>query len=278
MSQRKYHNLIILIALAICMISYIYINMCLKTSSVEFYTPRTITLEKKKYDVPFIVHEYWHSRRIPKLMSNVIKRLIERNPEFDVYIYSEKEAVAFLQKHFDNDILEAYHGFKPSAFRSDLFRYCVLYIYGGIYIDTKIDFTVPLKELIVDSKLVFPKTKDKWCNGKGVTNGFIIAPPKNDILLQIIKEIVINYKQRLYKNNNLHVTGPCLIGEILDKNNESAIRDNAVCECSEENGVFIFTCNGKKVAQSYTEYRKEQNDMQKEPSYKILYQKHDIYW
>ena len=32
-------------------------------------------------------------------------------------------------------VYDAYTRIKPGAFKSDLWRYCVLYVYGGFYID-----------------------------------------------------------------------------------------------------------------------------------------------
>ena len=250
--------------------------MELTTSYVDFHTPRT-AMETEKHNIPFILHEYWHSRRMPKNMANVVRKLIKANPEFECYVYSEKEAAAFLRKHFGPEVLEAYMGFKPSAYRSDLFRYCVLYILGGVYIDAKMDFTVPIKNIIVDSQLVVLKT-DGWCEGNGVNNALLIAPPKNKVMRMLIDEIVQAYKTRSYKENELDITGPCLIGDILNRTNQQHLRENAYCECSESDPDFIFTCGGKEVAHSYPEYRDDQLKMQKEPHYKKLYLKGDIYW
>lgn len=278
MVRGKAQNLIILLALVISVIGYIYINIGLTTSSIEFYTPRTVTSETEKHGVPFILHEYWHSRRMPINMANVVNKLIKANPEFESYIYSEKEAIAFLQKHFGPDVLEAYMGFKPSGYRSDLFRYCALYIMGGVYIDTKMDFSVPLKDLIVDSQLVVLKTTNNWCGGKGVSNALLITPPKNQVMRMAIDEIIVAYKARSYKENELDITGPCLIGDILNRTNQAHLREKAHCECGESETAFIFSCGGREVARSYPEYRIDQARMQKEPRYKDLYLKGDVYW
>ena len=43
----------------------------------------------------------------------------------------------FIKNNFDLDILNAYDILKPGAFKADLWRCCILYIYGGIYLDIK---------------------------------------------------------------------------------------------------------------------------------------------
>ena len=115
MLRGKSRQLIILLGIAISIIGYLYLNMKNTTSHVSFHIPRTVTLETERHGVPFILHEYWHSRRIPNGMSKVIENHVKMNPEFDIYIYSEKETIDFLKKHFDAELLAAYNGFKPTA-------------------------------------------------------------------------------------------------------------------------------------------------------------------
>lgn len=50
--------------------------------------------------------------------------------------------------HFPSEVLEAFDILIPGAFKADLFRYCVLFIYGGVYADvdmllkTKLDMAI----------------------------------------------------------------------------------------------------------------------------------------
>jgi len=49
--------------------------------------------------------------------------------------YDDKDAEAFLSLHFPVEVTEAFNAIIPGAFKADLFRYCVLFIYGGVYAD-----------------------------------------------------------------------------------------------------------------------------------------------
>ena len=61
----------------------------------------------------------------------------ENNPEIIFHLYDEKESREFIKNNFDNDVLEAYDRLSPSSYKSDLWRYCILYKKGGIYLDIK---------------------------------------------------------------------------------------------------------------------------------------------
>lgn len=134
----------------------------------------------------------------------------EINYEFRHFLYNEEQIYEFIKNNFDKEVLNAYLALIPKAFKIDLFRYCVLYMYGGIYIDVKFKPVNNFKliNLVDKPYFVFDIPRKHF----GVFNGFIIANPKNKILLQIINQIVINVKTNYYGPSCLSPTGPLLVG------------------------------------------------------------------
>ena len=67
---------------------------------------------------------------------------------YDYRFYLDSDIEAFLTTHFPPQVKEAYDALIPGAFKADLFRYCVLFIYGGVYADvdvmleSKLDMTI----------------------------------------------------------------------------------------------------------------------------------------
>ena len=58
------------------------------------------------------------------------------NPLFTHYVFSDNDRRLFIEQHFDTTVLHAYDSLIPGAYKADLWRYCVLYINGGIYLDS----------------------------------------------------------------------------------------------------------------------------------------------
>lgn len=56
--------------------------------------------------------------------------------------------------HFPAEVKEAYDDLIPGAFKADLFRYCVLFIYGGVYADIDVMLTSKL-EVAIDDDIGF---------------------------------------------------------------------------------------------------------------------------
>jgi mannosyltransferase OCH1-like enzyme len=236
------------------------------------YTPRRLGKQTVKSGVPLVIYGYWHSRSIPKGMKENIEKLLEVNPEFDYYLYSEDDAIKFIQDNYSPDVLTAFKSLKPGAYKSDLWRYCILYKYGGIYIDMKFYSTSPLIDVLQDNSIVYAADQPKWCNGKSVYNAFMISTPNNNIFKECIDDIVNSTRLKLYKRNGLDITGPCLLGEMIHKrpSEVSKIKITLI------DGMEL-EYKGKILLKQYPSYRDEQKRTQVHEYYMSLYDKKDVY-
>ena len=68
---------------------------------------------------------------------NCVQSLIDFNPNFDYYFYNDFDCREFIKNHYNESVLNAYDILYPSAYKADLFRYLIIYKYGGIYLDNK---------------------------------------------------------------------------------------------------------------------------------------------
>ena len=207
-------------------------------------------------------------------MRDNILRLLETNPEFDYYLYSDEECAAFIADNFDKDVLEAFHMLKPGAYKSDLWRYCILYKLGGVYLDIKYYSTVPLIRIIDENPTVFVKDLGKYC----IYNAFLISPPKNEIFRLCINNIVESCKNKLYRDNSLDITGPCLLGRILQGQNGSKY----ISSLPFTHSVSLFmdrsiTYKGTIILKEYDAYRLEHVQSRIGKHYSDMYINGDVY-
>lgn len=153
---------------------------------------------------------------------DVFYETIKLNPEFKIRYYSDKGSREFIKNNFDDRILTTYDKLIPGAYKADLFRYCVLYVNGGIYSDLTQRFMIPFNEFIdLDKdKLFLVKDIEHYkVNGDGLSKGiqisFIASIPGNDIFLKAIERVVKNVNDKYYGENPLYPTGPSLFYSIL---------------------------------------------------------------
>lgn len=101
----------------------------------------------------------------------------------------------------------------PGAFKSDLLRYCLLWLYGGFYMDLGAALLRPLEEFI-QPEASFVTVVDP--GSPGYWNGFIGAAPRHPILRAAIDMCVKHVNACFYGSRDLEITGPMLLKMAVD--------------------------------------------------------------
>jgi hypothetical protein len=201
--------------------------------------------------IPLKVYFYWHSKELPIKMNENINLIKEQNPEFTYYLYDEDTALDFLQENTSDIIVKTYKKLIPKAFKSDLFRLCILYKYGGIYIDTKKKFINNFKLMELTNKSHF--VKDRIHNY--IYSALIVTEPNNTFILDCINRIIINVKYNYYGPDSLSVSGPGLLGYINIKYNHKI---NTDIELPAHGNYLLY--NNKPFCINYFEYYNNERD------------------
>ena len=131
------------------------------------------------------------------------------NPEYKYYYLDAVDRRKFLQKHFDSNVVEAYDSLLPGAYQADLVRYCLLYVYGGCYVDSQTQPYMPLRE-IISPEDEFVGSND--FKDYALLNFFICSVPQHPALKLVIDRVVSNIKKRKYFKSQLKLTGPIALG------------------------------------------------------------------
>jgi mannosyltransferase OCH1-like enzyme len=90
---------------------------------------------KENAVIPLNIYQTWHTKNLPTKMQENVNCLKRQNPEFKYYLYDDYDCREFIKKNFDKDVLNAFDTLIPGAYKADLWRYCILYKNGGIYLD-----------------------------------------------------------------------------------------------------------------------------------------------
>ena len=85
-------------------------------------------------NIPAYVFQTWNNKKLPPKMYYIMKQMKQNNPNFRFYLFDDNDCRKFIKSNFDSNILNAYDSLIPGAYKSDLWRLCVLYKNGGIYI------------------------------------------------------------------------------------------------------------------------------------------------
>jgi hypothetical protein len=151
----------------------------------------------------------------PLLLENIEilkKTYSDYNP---IYTLHDRNSLReFIGKHFDKDVLWAFEYLNPYAFKTDLARYCLVYILGGLYVDVGV--RIHHKMNFGNWDFVFFRDIKKHShtnNNFAVQNNLIYSKPNNIVFKKCIDQIVINCKNNFYGHDALAPTSPILFGQ-----------------------------------------------------------------
>lgn len=246
---------------------YIKMNrktMVIKPPEVEVPAPKN-----KIYSIiPLNLFQTWHTLNLPPKMKENVDLLKSQNPEFTHYLYDDDMCREFIKQHFDEDVLYTFNKLKPGAYKADLWRYCVLYVHGGIYLDIKYRCVNDFKLIELTNKEYYVKDRPRIING--IYQALMVHLPHNSILLKAIHTIVDYCKHNMYTEiTPLCVTGPGLLYHLM--------KHDDFLSLELENIGDIIIKNNKHILEYYKEYRIEQTNTQKTSHYDSMWRSKDVY-
>ena len=222
----------IIILFLIILLFVLYINKIIgfKNYSQEDYEIEKEKIINSKYlndlsqnhktlqEIPKQIYMTYHKKNIPeKVFTNLKKYATYDNEPIPCTIFNDDDAIKFLSKYYNKSVIDKFKSLS-GAHKADLFRYCLLYIKGGIYMDIKTELIKPLIEVIdLDKKNTFYSVYGHKFFGKRqqIYQGIIITPPRNEIIFKLIVDVIetptfitkLNYlifTQQFYKIANDH--------------------------------------------------------------------------
>ncbi|KAJ6228090.1 inositol phosphoceramide mannosyltransferase 1 [Anaeramoeba flamelloides] len=147
-------------------------------------TKGIVPIDKEiKFEIPKILFQtYFDKSKIPqKVYDNIAKYA----PGYQHVIYDDDEGLAFLKKHFDKNVAQAYRKLNIGAHKADLLRYAFLYINGGVYLDIKTELIEPISETLGQNSIL---TGLSIFDGTFMS-GFIATYAKNQLFYDLVEYI-----------------------------------------------------------------------------------------
>ena len=172
---------------------------------------------RRKNGIPNIIFRTSSGLNVNKHMYNSChQKWVTLNPHYSIVWYDNDHMDKFMARHYPGKVNSAYIKLKPGAFKADLWRLCVLYRYGGIYVDAYATPYISMNKLL-ERKYRFMTVLDAKQSGYGIHNGFIISESRHPFLKQAINDIVKNVENNYYGDNPLDVTGPKSLSRSINK-------------------------------------------------------------
>lgn len=239
-------------------------------------------LSSLEESVPKTVYLSWVSKELPPLMMNNLDYNKRLNPTYTFEMFDDTRCRDFIKDHYDARVVKAFDLLVPGAYKSDLWRYCILYKRGGVYMDIKCKCVVPLDACVALCSTVFVRdlptiNSDGTKNRNGLWNGFMISPPGNPIFKQCIDKVVENCEKRFYGKSSLDITGPCMIGGIVENVSQKYVTTVTQLELHTDMTIRGISRKSVYVHTTYPGYREEQKKNAGKKHYSEYYKERTVY-
>ena len=152
--------------------------------------------------VPRILHQIWLGPDpLPDEFEGYRQTWIEHHPDWEHRLWTEDTLPEGLRRP------EVYERLRMPAERSDILRLEVLWLHGGVYVDTDFECHRPLDPVIEGLDFfTAPLKPDGWVN-----NAFVGATPGHPIVDRALSEL----RPREFYGYDKHATGPRFLDTLL---------------------------------------------------------------
>lgn len=135
------------------------------------------------------------AKSIPHPQSHqYIKTCIDKNPEYEWLFMDDVRCDQFIKDNFKQEFYDMYRSLPYGVMRADVWRVCVVYVYGGVYVDTDCECVIPLKQWINNHSLI---VAEEVPNGD-LANFAFAAEPRHPALLSSINRFVEIYNSEWF--------------------------------------------------------------------------------
>ena len=127
-------------------------------------------------------------------------------PEYKYYFYDDKACEKFMSEKMEPSVYQAYQRLPLPVMKADLFRYCVIFYYGGIYADSDTICLLKPHLFVNDSLLtIVPENDTHLCN-------WVFSAPKGSPILKKVIDLAVErilLKKEIKGEHIIHeLTGP----------------------------------------------------------------------
>ena len=224
--------------------------------------------------IPRTIWQTWRTHDLPPRMRACVDALRSQHPAFVHRLLDDRECRDWIVEYFPSEVVQAYDALIPAAYKADLWRYCALYVHGGIYLDVKLQFVngftlstvIDREYYVADGEIELDDV-----TYASIHNGLMVCKPQSPLLRRVIVHIVHNVSTRFMGANPWESTGPRLLGAHLQMPIDR-------CDFRYGNDACIEDVRTRtRVVVPYAGYREEQAAEPPAEYYQDLWRRNAVY-
>lgn len=165
--------------------------------------------------IPMIIHQTWKTSTVPSHWQASQDAWIKYHPDWEYRLWTDDDNRSFVQEKFPW-FLRTFDNLPYGIQRADAIRYCILYVFGGVYCDLDLEPLGNLENLFPNEGVYLMASSNST---NYYTNSFMASSPNNPFWMEVLLEIM-KPKQWWAIGKHLEVmstTGPQMIDRVAKK-------------------------------------------------------------
>ncbi|MBE8713673.1 glycosyl transferase [Sphingobacterium sp. KB22] len=164
--------------------------------------------------IPKTIYQTFKTSKIPWITKLYIWIFMKKNKSYSYEFYDDQRIEKFMEENFDQEVYQAYSKLQIGAAKADFFRYAVLYIHGGIYLDLDSDILTSLDKFIREDDVAVI-TREKR-HQEFFAQWALIYEKGHPFLARTIEYIVDNINQKRHLHDVHALTGPTIYTKAIN--------------------------------------------------------------
>ena len=140
----------------------------------------------------------------------------QQQPGWQHHFFDDAACRRFVQQHLEPAVYDVYTRLTPGAARADLWRYCVLWVHGGVYVDADCSCLVPREEWVgQETELLVPVDHEH----EPVLHLFqavLACTPRHPVMRRAIEAVVRHVQTGQHRHSIFQLSGPTCLGRCLN--------------------------------------------------------------
>lgn len=151
----------------------------------------------------------WITYKNNNLPVKIFKNLQKLNPNYRIEFFNDERCYQFILEHYGEYYANFFRQIPIGYLKADLWRLCILYKYGGFYIDADVEMFVGFDQILTHSIKMLTCTSSIPVNKLGLreVNPCILATESNLPIIKKNIDLYLNFNPKktidLYITNNL---------------------------------------------------------------------------
>ena len=190
----------------------VFANFVFRFQFVSYRVPDRKTDHKHDSQIPNTVFQTSSKNRIPRALHKDVVLLRSQNPDLNFILFDDDDMKRWMAENFAEELI--YKAFTHAQFgvmRSDIFKYCYAYKFGGISLDLTKGLRQKLssKFMLSGVRMILsqernqtsePSSIKSWFESQGLKPNLLInwcfaVTPMHPAILSVLREIEENYKR-----------------------------------------------------------------------------------